>query len=470
MIRTSNVIISITNLFLISLGIILYSFTLDLVVTQFIYLLGVSLCSVILVKTSNNIILFSRITLLFLVGAYPLGVKLLDESYFFSVFEFGTQSLDITIVMFSLMLISIPGAYLGWVFGAKCTDTPNIKKQHYNRNELRGFFYFTAIAAVVSGYMLTLNSTGTIFLASYGSGVEGTPFFGTISTIGGTALSIMFYSALVLKNKNYMKATILVSIYLLIYCQLLRGLRQDIIGTLFSMFVIYLLQSKGKININMKLIFLTIPMVIFMEAWGLVRTGMHMWLNDQADFSDVINQGLGNAAVMDNVIYSGTLGPISTTLANTIYLLKNETIDFIYGNSYIDYILRTPPEFLYPDRPKDYATMFSNFNLSAGGGFFELAEAYLNFGIIGAFIVPFVLSLVISIIYLNAKRNNGIFAIFALSSILCIWIRGAWYQTFAYYKSFISATILFLAIKCILVLYRMIKLTLKKNYIQQCRS
>jgi len=157
----------------------------------------------------------------------------------------------------------------------------------------------------------------------------------------------------------------------------------------------------------------------------------------------LLDMGLGNAATMGDVVYSGTLGPITTTFANTVYLIKQNSLDFIYGRSYFEFLLRTPPEFLYPDRPKDYATIFANYGLSSGGGFFELAEAYLNFGIFGAFIVPMVITFLISFLYFRLKRGGGLFYIFALSSLLCIWMRGAWYQTFAYYKSFIAAALLY---------------------------
>ena len=59
-----------------------------------------------------------------------------------------------------------------------------------------------------------------------------------------------------------------------------------------------------------------------------------------------------------DIVRFGTVSPISTTFANTVWLVDSKTIDLTLGKSYFEYILRTPPEFLYPNRPIDYSWIF----------------------------------------------------------------------------------------------------------------
>lgn len=422
------------------------------------FLIITSLFSAILIaRASYNIIFFSRLILLFLVGVYPFTIKLIDPAYYFSVFEFKTQSLEITTFMYGLTLIALPSAFIGWLIGQKLVHCSKRPVVNLNFDYYRFFFYASGIALIYFGHMIAVSSGGTIFNMAYGMSTSGTPLLGTAAATGGVALSIMFYCALVLDEKKYLFLFVAAGFYLLIWCQLIRGLRQECIGTCFSIFIIYLMFHHKKIGWRPVYFIYMIPMYLFLELWGLVRTGLHLYIRGETDVSDVINMGLGNAAIMDNVVYSGTLGPITTTFANTVFLGENGLISFLYGSGFTDYLLRTLPAFLYPERPQDLAYIFQDYGLSSGGGFFELAEAYLNFGILGAALVPLLISLAISCAYAYAKKGANLYRFFALTSLLCVWLRGAWYQTFAYYKSFISATILFLIISFIYALYMMVK-------------
>jgi hypothetical protein len=146
------------------------------------------------------------------------------------------------------------------------------------------------------------------------------------------------------------------------------------------------------------------------------------------------------------MIAFGTVSPISTTFANTVWLVDNGKLELALGRSYWEFILRTPPEFLYPDRPKDYAWLFEEFGLLAGGGFFELGEAYMNFGLLGTLVAPGVLSFLMAKTFYNVIARQTVLSYFLLFTFLGVFLRGTWYQTFAFYRGFWTAIILYWAI------------------------
>lgn len=351
---------------------------------QFLYAGSLLLVLVLLISTSGNLLLVSRLGLLFAVGAYPLGVKLISRDLYFSVFEFSTQTLEITTIMYALTLLALLGAYWGWRIGT------GSRRLHIQPRGLPAFdsyyatvFGLAALFATFAGALIVASSTGTIFEGAYGTGTEGSPALGSASAIGGIAISVMFYCCLVARRKAYWWTFAVVVLYLLVWCQVLRGLRQDAVSSIFSCVVLYFMYRQRDLSIKFKYIFYLLPAYLALELWGLVRSGLSEYLAGELSFQQLLDMGLGNAALMPDVVYAGTLGPIATTFANVVALFRWGEVDFIYGVSYFDFLLRTPPEFIYPDRPQDYAAMFADYGLSSGGGFFELAEAYLNFGPLG---------------------------------------------------------------------------------------
>lgn len=428
------------------IALVLYWEAFDESAVLFLYVVSLALVLKLLFSSFGNLIFASRLFLLFLVGAYPLGIKLMGHDLYFSVFEFATQTVSVATTMYALSLLAVLGAFLGWKVGAGVNS-------HIKQATLPEFDYYyvwifimSALFALLSGVLITVASTGTILEAAYGTGTEGAPVLGSASAIGGTALSVMFYCCMIARRRAYWFLLAMVAAYLLVWCQILRGLRQDVVSTVFSCTVLFLMFRLRDTAIKIKYILYAIPVFLALELWGLVRSGLSLFLEGQISIQELLDMGLGNAAAMPGVVYSGTLGPIATTFANVVALFEWGQIDHLYGSGYVDYLLRIPPEFLYPDRPEDYATMFPAYGLSSGGGFFELAEAYLNFGLLGAVLVPFCISYTIAHFYSKALTGVNIFYIFALSSILSVWLRGSWYQTFAFYKSFISGLTMFLVI------------------------
>ncbi len=162
-----------------------------------------------------------------------------------------------------------------------------------------------------------------------------------------------------------------------------------------------------------------------------------------------IVQQLYRGGVRDNkTIYfrQGTMNNLSLSVATIIYAIDRGDLDYRYGSSYVDYLARTAPAIVYPDRPKSLAWLSDDLygGGGAGGGFNEMAEAYLNFGIFGALIVPAVISFLLSCSLRQFMVNRyNILRSLAFISMLAVFFRGMLYQTFAFYKTFVTALILY---------------------------
>ena len=119
---------------------------------------------------------------------------------------------------------------------------------------------------------------------------------------------------------------------------------------------------------------------------------------------------------------------------------------------------------MYPDRPESLAWLPSKLfdrNVSAGG-FTELAEVYLNFGIWGALFVPGIISYIIGWSFKLFMRNKySLYYAIPFFSILAVYFRGNLYQTFAFYKAFVTGVILYVIILFVRSMFK--KLNLKRS-------
>ena len=149
------------------------------------------------------------------------------------------------------------------------------------------------------------------------------------------------------------------------------------------------------------------------------------------------------------VLFMGTISGIASAFANVLHMLQNDVIDWQWGITYLEYILRTPPEFLYPDRPRDLSAIFARFGYVSIGGFPELAEAYLSFGLLGVWVVPGLITYMFVRIEDKAKAGSILYYILLLA-ILSVFMRGAWYQTFAYYKAMVTGLVIYMGLRLIM--------------------
>jgi len=110
----------------------------------------------------------------------------------------------------------------------------------------------------------------------------------------------------------------------------------------------------------------------------------------------------------------------SATLVMCVVGLHNENAyDYMWGSTLLDRLRNTLPRSINPFRTDDLAMIYdSRFNVTSTGGMPELAEAYLNFGPAGAFLLPGFISCVMFLFYRRALERDNLQSWALFGSIL----------------------------------------------------
>ena len=421
---------------ILAMGLLL--FTVDAIpysIELFIYFFSLALITYHFFEKSLRIAYLARLILFVLVGSYAYAVKLISADTYFSVFEFSTQRVEIARKMFALTLIGVPFCYAGLIYGERIRSKPLSLTDFYEFSFYQNVSFLFGLVTTGSVILLTQAiSKGSILQGAYGGTIDGTSLpLGGINTLAGLGTVIMLYWSIKTSRIIYWVSFFLVTAYYLVSCLVLRGLRQDMASLLFCLFVCFYTLKYKEFKFKWRYVGYLLPVLVLFEFFGIVRSGLSQWVHGNIPFSEVLTIGLGNANYSD-VVYSGTLGPISTTLANAIDGIFYSSTPITLGKGYFDYFARLAPEILSPHRPEDYAHFFKNV-YSSGGGVFEIAEAIINFGLLGAMVMPFIFSVIYSYIYKNFENFKTLYWTILAGALLCVFLRGSWYQTFAYIKA-----------------------------------
>ena len=397
----------------------------------------------------NNALFQSRLLLLVTIGYFAGLVKAIDPSAAFSPVGIEAQTLEVGAKMFALTSLALLGAFTGLEAGFGRQRNPSYVWPSTVSSMSRPYthFYFATIIVLIAGYLSARSYGDSVFESAYASGSGEGQSLGNLQAIGVIGM-VIAVSAGVRINKNWiMPVLIFLGLYYFVWGILIRGGRTEVMSGLFAVFIAFA-AAKGRIaSFKLQNFIAIFFLTVFMEAWGALRSTL---ASVNAPEETIIE---GYKRLMELGIYhAGTISGIATTFSNTVHMVENSVVNLDFGKSYFDYLLRTPPEFLYPGRPQDLAWMFQAHGYIAIGGMFELAEAFFNFGLIGCLVVPFIISFVIGTAY--RKSLNGHFLwLFVLASILAETFRGAWYQSFAYYKGAVTGVILYMGFMFVANLY-----------------
>lgn len=399
-----------------------------------------------------NILFLARTFILGLIGYFPMIIKvMLGEGAFFSSYELSTQGFDIVVLMYVTTSFALLSNKIGLTLAKKrklvysnsdlvpITQSPKKSRQtRLNYWRLAGFI--GVMLAFFSSYMFIRGYGQTILVAGYTSEDQGGAgiAFGSVIVLGGVGIFSLFVAGIKGYIKNWKIIFFIVCFIFIIYSQLLMGVRQDAMSTIFGLLILYGVANRREIGLKLSYIPIIIIAYIFFEAWGVARTA----LSAGVPITTIITEAFTNIGATD-AIRMGTISPIATTFSNTVWLVQNNIINYSFGQSYWEWILRIPPEALYLNRPIDYAWMFQEYGLLAAGGFFELAEVYMNFGLLGALILPGIISFLMAKTYYYAFYRQSMLSYFLLFSFLTIFLRGTWYQTFAFFRAFLVCILLY---------------------------
>ena len=399
-------------------------------------------CSVVLVGILiaikiDNILFLARTLFIFVIGYYPLFIKTIDRNALFSGFEPRTQDFEITVTMYVIASLALLGNEIGlYLGGRKLLGSEIQQPMHEAPRWKMAFFFFLPILALVA-YLAAISRGPSILSLPYAY-QERKVFLGNIHAIG--VISLLAMTVAIVKTRIPLGRPILIgSAFLFLgWALFLRGSRQDVMSAILGMYVCYCIAKVRRPAVTIRVGLLILLIVVVAELWGVIRVTL-------CDYGLDVRQATQYwmTKVSDRHVHTwGTVSPICTTFANTIHLVETGQLDYMYGKSYWEFILRTPPAFIYPNRPRDYAWMFGDYGLQAGGGIYPLAEAYMNFGVFGALFVPAVISYLISRCYYGALLKQNMLSYFLFFSFAAMFLRGTWYQTFAFYKTGLTSLIL----------------------------
>lgn len=399
----------------------------------------------------DNILLLARTLFLGGIGYFPMLIKtMFGPTTFFSAYERSTQGFDIVILMYVATSLAIFGNEIGLNLGARHAGGVQ-KVENVEESSLwRTIFYVSIPVVLWASYESIVSLGPMVFLATYASETKNMVLGNSVG-LGIICLLAMFVAYLKCGRRYDLPIIIALTVFFLIYSLFLRGSRQDVLTALFGMLVCFSLAKRQTFAVTRKFVFFVLIVFILFELWGTARL---LIATNKYSLKDVVDIVMTNSTNAADAIQFGTVSGIATTFSNMVWLIENERVELAWGRSYWEYILRSPPAFLYPDRPTDYAWIFQDYNLEAGGGFFEIGEAYMNLGLVGALLFPAIVSYLMARSFFNALKKQTAFSYFLLFSFLGVFFRGTWYQTFGFYKLFLTVMIFYPAV---LIIHKVIR-------------
>jgi hypothetical protein len=390
-----------------------------------------------------NVVYQSRVLLLVVIGYWAGVVKWIDPEAAFSPLGTEVQTFDIGVQMFALTNIAVLGAAAGLMVAGRKLYSEGARGVSINfpYSAWQSLFVFSTVIVLITGALSARSYGPSVLEGGYAEGEGKGQLLGNLQSMGVICLVIASIAGMRLRHPwtKYFLAAL--TAYYLGWGIFIRGGRLEVLSGILAL-AAAVPAARGKL---MRLRWYhyvgVILLAIFMEAWGTLRGTLHAENITSETGSDIL---VGYKALQEAGIYhAGTISAIASTFSNTLHMIAHDVIHYRLGSSYFDYVLRTPPEFMYPGRPPDLAWMFEDYGYQALGGFFELAEAYLNFGILGCLVIPFLVSWFLSTCYRKAFRGSFFWYVL-LTAMLSVFFRGAWYQTFAFYKAVVTGLILYL--------------------------
>jgi hypothetical protein len=346
--------------------------------------------------------------------------------------------------MFGLTSIALFGAAAGLLVGGRKLAHPTREWSgiEFTRTSWKALFIVTSILVLITGALSARSYGPSVLQAQYATNEGKGQLLGNLQSIGVMALVLAWIAGTRIDSSKRMKIWLIFLVaYYLGWGIFIRGGRLEVLAGILSLVAIPAAARGRVMGLRWYHYIGVVLLAIVMEAWGGLRSTLS---------AEDINSDTGDSLIMGykalqeiGIYHAGTISAIASTFANMLDMIHNHLLDYTYGGSYFDFLLRSPPEFLYPNRPPDLAWMFDDYGYQAAGGFFELTEAFMNFSVFGCLLVPFCVSYFLAMFYRKAIAGNFFFFM-VFSAMLSVFFRGAWYQTFAYYKAVLTGIVLYL--------------------------
>jgi len=368
------------------------------------------------------------------------------------------QTPELAMYVLILSCLALNAHVVGWSFGILSAVLlpknifQGLKVPVLDNNfQLQGLRFFSfSLISIFAGTAMSMALGPFIWDASY-TAQGSTPLLGLGSINFFIATSVLGMMTLLIVEKRLRRPLhiflfIAVFTYSLMFCMLFRGMRAEFVGVLFSMFCTYSVYKQKRWS-GFHILGGACVGYLFIYTWGAYRAAAASGFS-LLDSFEYINRKVIATNDSGNTLYQlGTFGDIGATIFDAIKLIETKTVTLIQGKTYLDFILRTPPEFLYPDRPRDTSYLFFETATKYGGGISEIAEAYFNFSDMGCFIIPFIISSLIGFVFQKVSQNKNYFGLLLFAVIVAAIFRGTMYQSFVFYRSFTVMIFLYFVIE-----------------------
>lgn len=400
-----------------------------------------------LLNWRHNFLYMMRTFFLGAVGLLAFGVKLAGSELLFGFHMPVSQTREIALMMYCATILAIAGSELGFFLAGKLAGRPkpphprlsSMTKPQWQVLGILGF-----CVALLGGQLIANHMGPLVWLVGYGTQEkESSLVLNNLNSIVNISIFLLLLAFLATKGRLLGCLLVFTVAYVLVFCEFLRGVRMDVINCLLGCYAIYQIRINGKIHLKPQHLVLLLLGFMVVQIMGAIRSVLSLGVISYDDLITVFGKLVSMENASGIAFYQGTINDIATTFSGVIFLLKSGIVEPLLGQSYIDYILRTPPEFIYPNRPDDLAWLFEQKGFTSGGGFFELAEAFYNFGYLGCFFIPASISFIIAKTYLNVIINGRLWHYFALFAIMSVWMRGLLYMSFSFWKAYVTAVILY---------------------------
>ena len=330
------------------------------------------------------------------------------------------------VILFQMSLVST------FLFLSKEINYPKYKSEKFNK-----------ILWVVIIVILSYLSNPTHMITAYRYGADDFSTGGSFLIAGWAMIFLIAFSYYAFKTKLKANFDVIFSIIIIIFW-LLHGNRSEILGIVALLFLLRY-DTNTSLKIKLKWVVLLTVLGASFQIIGVIR-GLDVGKVDMlmsflgGDFSLIFD---GSSFGIPHI---STVTAIDYSLLSIIYSVDEGHLNYHYGLSVFDYLMRTLPAGIpLPfERPVDLAALIAPMTNAKGGAHFA-GEAYWNGSILGVYIFTF---LVMSLItYFNNKMSsNTLVGIFGFALIM-LAPRVVWYGNIYLYKVLLVFIILLIISK-----------------------
>jgi hypothetical protein len=400
-----------------------------------------------------NIFAVFRYVLLWSLGAIAALTRAIWQGeVFLGPFGIEYQTDSNLVIILTAGLLGISGSLIGWnrSLSSRFRQIFDNNSLYFSKHQNRLLLAYGYSLALGAGLVYLWGSGGVVGENKvYGSeSGDGLGFeFNILNIFHFVGISLILLAAAV--EGKFSKQALLIAMVSLVF-GMLAGSRADYLPQLLILMLflankkINVYISSEKISATKFIVFGLIGSIIFFLLATLIaykRQGFPVIEFVQHTLNT--GRGLINEIYGHPVLFFETGNMMIGGFYAAIVNAKND--GFLLGGSYIDYVLRSPPAFLGLDRPAglDTLTLISG-QIMAQGGIFELAEAYWNFGLIGCFFVPLMISFIHGSLLRKAILRNSAFLFMCYLVPGFMAFRAVWYQNFSYFRQFTVLLIIFI--------------------------